>query len=214
MRIDRERGEIHFKLTYFGPGFAGKQTSLQYIWNKTRPAYKTPFQNVFPRDEIGEISPDELKNPEHTRRGRQVWFEVTPLTIAPIAGLHVRLDLQANSGALWNAATRRLSLKGADGVMFVAHSHIEWEDANVQALRMLEQQLAEGVAAATDIPRVYAYNKRDMMSDHGPRDLADLERAYNPRRWPSFATSAYNGEGIFAALKALLADVIRRHAAP
>lgn len=214
MRIDQERGEIHFKLTYFGPGFAGKKTSLQYIWNKTRPEARTAFQNVFPAEEIGTFSSQELKQREQTRRGRQVWFELTPLSVAPIAGLAVKLDLQANSGALWSERTRRVSLEGADGVMFVAPSHAERVDANLEALRMLEKLLAEGVAAAADIPRVFAYNKRDITWDPGLRDLVDLERDLNPRGRPSFATSATNGDGIIAALKALMRDVMLAHVAP
>lgn len=207
MRIDRERGQIYFKLTYFGPGFAGKQTSLRYIWNKTRPEDKTAFQNVLPSDELGPFSLEELEKREQSLHGRQVWFELTPATLAPIIGLRVKLDLQANSGALWSPATRRLSLEGADGVMFVADSSVEKNDANLDAMRMLEQFLTEGVACKAQLPRVLCYNKRNM---DGVRDLVDLERDLNPRRrWPSFATAATTGDGVFAALKALVSEVIR-----
>lgn len=141
VRIDRERGQIYFKLTYFGPGFAGKQTSLRYIWNRMRLKYKTAFQNVLPGDELGSFSLEELKKTEQSRHGRQVWFELTPATLAPIAGLRVKLDLQANSGALWCPATRRLSLDGADGVMFVADSNVVRNDANLDTLKALVSEV-------------------------------------------------------------------------
>ena len=207
VRVDQERGEIHFKLTYFGPGMSGKQSCLRYIWNRTRSEYKTAWQDVFPSDELGVFSRDECIRLGPTLRGRQVWFELTPATLAPINGLRVKLDLQANSGGLWSESSRRLSLECADGVMFVAHSNTEGAEANLEALQMLDRLLAEGVAHQAKIPRVFSYNKRDIS---GVRDLAELERDLNPQqRWPSFATSGIHGEGVFAALKALVSASIR-----
>ncbi len=207
MRIDRERGEIHFKLTYFGPGLVGKKTCLQYIWNRTRPEYKTALQDLVPADELGVFSWEEYQERRPTLRGRQVWFELTPATLAPLAGLRVKLDLHTNPGACWIEPTRRFSLVGADGVMFVAHADPIGANSNLEALQMLEELLAEGVAYQREIPRVFCYNRRDT---DGLCDLADLERDLNlGRRWSSFTISAVRGEGVFDALKALVGAVIR-----
>lgn len=194
MYIDREKRELHFKLTYFGSGFAGKKTSISYVCNKTRSPDRSALHNVFS---------------DAADHGRQVWLELSPSSLPLIAGHRVVLHLHANSGALWSEKTRRTSLAGADGVMFVANSDPVQVEANVEAMRSLDRLLAEGVAAADDIPRVICYNKRDCRWDGGPRPVAELQRELNRAGRPYFETVAIDGSNVFASLRALSGEVLR-----
>jgi hypothetical protein len=190
MRIDHERREVHLKVTYFGPGLAGKQTCIAYVSNKTPPHAKSKLHNVFNYDDTG----------------RQVWVELTPSTVPPIAGHTVKLHLHTNSGGLWSETTRRVSLEGADGVMFVARSDLTGEDANIEAMKSLTRLLAAGVARTPDIPRALCYNKRDCPGEKFT--VAELDRELNRAGRPSFETVAIHGTNVFASLKALFRDML------
>src|SRR5512142_459747 len=132
------------KIVYYGPGLGGKTTNLQWIHNKTAPASR------------GEMLSLE------TETDRTLFFDLLPLEVGVISGMKVRLQLYTVPGQVFYNATRRLVLKGVDGVVFVADSQIPALEANQESLQNLRQNFDELGIEAADVPLVFQYNKRDL----------------------------------------------------
>lgn len=170
------------KIVYYGPGLCGKTTNLQYIYNKTSPKSR------------GEMVSLE------TESDRTLFFDLLPLEVGVIAGFRTRFQLYTVPGQVFYGKTRRMVLKGVDGVVFVADSQIPVREANIESLRDLEKNLQEMGINLKDIPMVFQYNKRDL-SNLLP--IEQLEADLNPLHRPSFEASAVNGTGVFETLKGI-----------
>ncbi len=170
------------KVVYYGPGLCGKTTNLQYIYNKTAPRSR------------GEMVSLE------TESDRTLFFDLLPLEVGVIAGFRTRFQLYTVPGQVFYGETRRMVLKGVDGVVFVADSQIPVLDANLESLRDLEHNLAEMGLSLDHVPIVMQYNKRDLPNIL-PVDV--LEKAMNPNGWPFFEASAIKGAGVFDTLKGI-----------
>ena len=183
--------EITCKLVYYGPGRAGKTTNLHYIYEQLPPARRGQMISLA------------------TQTDRTLFFDFLPLDLGSIAGFTTRFQLYTVPGQSYYAATRKLVLQGADGVVFVADSQLRQHDENVESLQDLHVNLADQGIDARTLPLVMQYNKQDL-----PRDLimgvADLQDQLNFRDVPHFAADALHGLGVFETLRCTAELVLRR----
>jgi len=170
------------KIVYYGPGLCGKTTNLQYIYNKTSPKSR------------GEMVSLE------TESDRTLFFDLLPLEVGVIAGFKTRFQLYTVPGQVFYGETRRMVLKGVDGVVFVADSQVPMREANIESLRDLEKNLEDMGMDLKDIPLVFQYNKRDLPN---LLTVEQLEADLNPFHRPYFEASAVNGTGVFDTLKGI-----------
>jgi hypothetical protein len=192
--------EITCKIVYYGPGRSGKTSNLQYIHSYV---------------------PDDKKGPMvslATETDRTLFFDFLPLDLGSISGFKTRIQLYTVPGQVYYNATRKLVLRGADGVVFVADSQREQLNENIESLRNLHENLLEENINVRDFPMVLQYNKRDLP---GVVPIEELEDALNYRGVPSFAAATINGEGVFETLKGVsqlvlqsLSKKFRANAAP
>lgn len=184
--------EIHCKIVFYGPGLSGKTTNLQYIHKKVPPNTK---------GELISLATDA---------DRTLYFDFLPINIGSVAGFTTKFQLYTVPGQVYYNATRKLVLRGADGLVFVADSQAEKADENIESLRNLYENLCEYGYEPEEIPMVFQYNKRDLP---GAVPLEQLEQALNPKRLPSFEAVATKGIGVFDTLKCvtkLVLDKARR----
>jgi signal recognition particle receptor subunit beta len=180
--------EITCKIVYYGPGRSGKTTNLQYIH---------------------AFVPDERKGAMvslATETDRTLFFDFLPLDLGSISGFRTRLQLYTVPGQVYYNATRKLVLRGADGVVFVADSQREQLDDNIESLRNLHETLVEQNLDVRDTPLVLQYNKRDLP---GVVPMDELDDALNFRGVPSFGAAAVSGEGVFDTLRGISEMVLR-----
>lgn len=170
------------KIVYYGPGLCGKTTNLQYIYNKTAPRSR------------GEMVSLE------TESDRTLFFDLLPLEVGVIAGFKTRFQLYTVPGQVFYGETRKMVLKGVDGVVFVADSQAPVLDANIESWLDLEQNLKGMGLSPEQIPTVFQYNKRDLPT---ALPVAALQDALNRHGWPYFESSAVKGTGVFDTLKGI-----------
>jgi signal recognition particle receptor subunit beta len=171
------------KIVYYGPGLCGKTTNLHVIYRRTAPTSR------------GEMVCLE------TETDRTLFFDLLPLDVGVIGGFKTRLQLYTVPGQVFYNTTRKLVLKGVDGIVFVADSQRPMKDPNIESLRNLRENLAEIGVSLDATPRVFQYNKRDLADI---LTLDELNDALNPDRsteW--YEASATNGTGVFETLKAI-----------
>ena len=171
------------KIVYYGPGLCGKTTNLHVIYGRTAPTSR------------GEMVCLE------TETDRTLFFDLLPLDVGVIGGFKTRLQLYTVPGQVFYNTTRKLVLKGVDGIVFVADSQRPMKDPNVESLRNLRENLAEIGASLNATPRVFQYNKRDLANI---LTLDELNESLNPDgtiEW--YESSATNGTGVFETLKAI-----------
>lgn len=174
--------EINCKIVYYGPGLCGKTTNLQYIYERTNPDAKGKMISLA------------------TETDRTLFFDFLPLALGEIRGFKTRFYLYTVPGQVFYDASRKLILKGVDGVVFVADSQIARMEANQESLENLRTNLAEQGYSLDKIPFVMQYNKRDMP------DIAtveELREALNPAMVPEFEACARTGVGVFDTLKSV-----------
>ena len=179
------------KIVYYGPGLCGKTTNLTWIHQKTAPRSR------------GEMVSLE------TDADRTLFFDLLPLDVGVIGGLKVRLQLYTVPGQVFYNATRRLVLRGVDGVVFVADSQVPAAEPNEESLSNLRQNLEEIGLDPRSIPVVFQYNKRDLRNI---LPVPALQKALNPGSAPFFEAAAIAGVGVFETLKEisrLSLDVVR-----
>jgi small GTP-binding protein len=167
------------KIVYYGPGLCGKTTNLQAIHQRTAPQSR------------GEMVSLE------TETDRTLFFDLLPLEVGVIGGMKVRLQLYTVPGQVFYNATRKLVLKGVDGVVFVADSQKVALDANAESLSNLRNNLAE-LGLTGQVPIVFQYNKRDLRHI---LSVDDLEKELNPEGSRHFEAAALHGIGVFETLK-------------
>jgi signal recognition particle receptor subunit beta len=186
--INYSSREITCKIVYYGPGRSGKTTNLLQIHSR------------IPEGRKGEMV--SLA----TETDRTLFFDFLPLDLGTISGFRTRLQLYTVPGQVYYDATRKLVLRGADGVVFVADSQAALLEENVASLVNLRENLVAQGADPTTIPLVVQYNKRDL---EGAVPRAELERLLNPVGAPSFEASAAAGSGVFETLRAISELVLR-----
>ena len=172
--------QVTSKIVYYGPGLCGKTTNLQWIHRKTAPGSR------------GEMVSLE------TEADRTLFFDLLPLDVGMIGGMKVRLQLYTVPGQVFYNTTRRMVLKGVDGVVFVADSQAAAMDANEESLANLRQNLEELGLDPREVPVAFQYNKRDLAHIV---PLETLREALNPAGAPEFEAAAIHGVGVFETLK-------------
>ena len=188
--INYSSREINCKIVYYGPGLCGKTTNLQHIYQKTNPDVKGKMISLA------------------TETERTLFFDFLPLALGEIRGFKTRFHLYTVPGQVFYDASRKLILKGVDGVVFVADSQIERMEANVESLDNLKVNLREQGYDLDKIPYIMQYNKRDLPN---AAPLEEMQRLLNPQGAPEFEACATTGQGVFETLKAtaklVLADL-------
>jgi len=170
------------KVVYYGPGLCGKTTNLHWIYSKTA------------TDSRGEMVSLE------TETDRTLFFDLLPLDVGQIAGFNTRVQLYTVPGQVFYNTTRKLVLKGVDGVVFVADSQRPMLGANVESFKNLEENLEEMGLKVDEMPIVLQYNKRDLAD---VCSVDELNEALNRHEWPHFEASAIHGRGVFETLKGI-----------
>ncbi|MEO6777715.1 MAG: GTPase domain-containing protein [Kofleriaceae bacterium] len=180
--INYSSREINCKIVYYGPGLCGKTTNLQYIYNKTNPEAKGKMISLA------------------TETERTLFFDFLPLSLGEIRGFKTRFHLYTVPGQVFYDASRKLILKGVDGVVYVGDSQMERMEANIESLDNLRSNLQEQGYDLDKLPYVVQYNKRDLPN---AMPMAELEEALNPTKVPIFEAVAPKGIGVFDTLKAV-----------
>jgi signal recognition particle receptor subunit beta len=180
--------EITCKIVYYGPGRCGKTSNLQYI------------HTFVPEDRRGAMV--SLA----TETDRTLFFDFLPLDLGSISGFRTRIQLYTVPGQVYYNATRKLVLRGADGVVFVADSQREQMEENVESLRNLHENLLDDGVDMRDFPLVLQYNKRDLPEVAQVEELEDL---LNFKGVPSFPAAALTGDGVFVTLKSISQQVLQ-----
>ncbi|HSN85589.1 MAG TPA: GTPase domain-containing protein [Thermoanaerobaculia bacterium] len=179
--------EINCKIVYYGPGLCGKTTNLQYIYNKTAPESKGKMISLA------------------TEADRTLLFDFLPLDLGSIRGFTTRFHLYTVPGQVFYDASRKLILKGVDGVIFVADSQEERMEANIESIRNLEANLKEHGFDLSTIPYALQFNKRDL-ANVVPVD--EMYRILNYKREPTFEAVAPTGVGVFDTLKSVAKQIL------
>jgi hypothetical protein len=179
--------EINCKIVYYGPGLCGKTTNLQFIYEKTNPQNKGQLISLA------------------TETDRTLFFDFLPLDLGTVRGFRTRFHLYTVPGQVFYDASRKLILKGVDGVIFVADSQEARQDANLESLDNLRINLRENGFDLTSIPYALQFNKRDMPTAM-PYDL--MFRELNVKGEPTFEAVAPKGIGVFETLKAVAKQVL------
>jgi hypothetical protein len=179
--------EINCKIVYYGPGLCGKTTNLQLVYQKTAPEAKGKMISLA------------------TETERTLFFDFLPLALGEIRGFKTRFHLYTVPGQVFYDASRKLILKGVDGVVFVADSQEERLDANIESMENLKDNLEEQGYQLEKLPFVIQYNKRDLPN---VSSVSELRNLLNPDNVPDFEACATTGEGVFETLKAIAKQIL------
>jgi hypothetical protein len=179
---------IQAKIVYYGPGKGGKTTNLEYIYNKCREQINSKMVTI------------------KTEGDRTLFFDFFPFDIGRIEGYDVKIQLYTVPGQVKYNSTRRLVLKGVDGIVFVADSAEERRNANILSLKNLQENLTLYKKNVFEIPLIMQYNKRDIAKEGIPiLDLETMEKDLNgDLKVPSFEASALKGDNVILTLKKII----------
>jgi signal recognition particle receptor subunit beta len=180
--------EILCKIVYYGPARSGTTTNLQWI-HRSLPADR--------RSDMVSLA---------TESDRTLFFDFLPIDLGTISGFRTRLQLYTVPGQVYYNATRKLVLRAADGVVFVADSDPDREGENLDSLRNLQENLLEHGFDVRELPMVMQYNKQDLGDAIRPESLDD---SLNFRDVPAHAASAIRGDGVVQTLRSISALVLR-----
>ena len=186
--INNSSREINCKIVYYGPGLCGKTTNLQHIYEKTTPNIKGKMISLA------------------TETDRTLFFDFLPLSLGEIRGFKARFHLYTVPGQVFYDASRKLILKGVDGVIFVADSQVERMDANQESLDNLKHNLEEQGYSLEKLPFVVQYNKRDLPS---VASVEELSKRLNPGKAPEYEATATTGVGVFPTLKSVAKQILQ-----
>ena len=179
--------EINCKIVYYGPGLGGKTTNLQIVYEKTADKSKGKMISLA------------------TETDRTLFFDFLPLDLGTVRGFKTRFHLYTVPGQVFYDASRKLILRGVDGVVFVADSQEERMDANIEALDNLMENLNEHGYDFNNIPYVLQLNKRDLPN---VMPIDALKRELMKRNEPVYEAVAYQGTGVFETLKEVARQVL------
>ena len=185
--INYSAREINCKIVYYGPGLCGKTTNLQFIYRRTNPDQKGKLISLA------------------TETERTLFFDFLPLALGDIKGFKIRFHLYTVPGQVFYAASRKLILKGVDGVVFVADSQLERMEPNLESIDDLKINLAEQGYELEKLPFSIQYNKRDLPSIMPVKEMDEL---INNRNVPNFEAVAVTGKGVFETLKSVAKQVL------
>jgi mutual gliding-motility protein MglA len=180
--------EINCKLVYYGPGLGGKTTNLEYVHEKVAPETRGKLISLA------------------TEQERTLFFDFLPVDLGSVRGFKTRFHLYTVPGQVYYNASRRLILKGVDGVVFVADSQSARLDANIAAMENLYENLSDYGYDPATLPIVLQWNKRDLPT---ALPVAELEAQLNPDRLPSHEAVAVQGGGVFDTLKSVSKLVLK-----
>jgi len=212
--------EINCKLVYYGPGLGGKTTNLEHIYTKVQPDMRGKMVSLA------------------TETERTLFFDFLPVDLGTVRGFKTRFHLYTVPGQVYYNASRKLILKGVDGIVFVADSQIERMEANIESMQNLYDNMAQYGYDLTKIPFVVQYNKRDLPNASPIKDLQsslnpgwpvedaakqrEVPDPYHPgdllvyqadgawiERAPYFESVAVSGDGVFDTLKAVAKLVLK-----
>lgn len=181
--------EISCKIVYYGPGLSGKTTNLQYVHDRV------PSKS---RGDLISLA---------TEADRTLFFDFLPIHVGDIAGFATKFQLYTVPGQVFYNATRKLVLRGVDGIVFVADSQASKMDENVESLTNMFENLRENGIDPADIPIVLQYNKRDLPDIVS---IEELQAQLNPSGWPYAEASAVSGIGVFDTLKRITKMVLEQ----
>ncbi len=174
--------EINCKIVYYGPGLCGKTANLNDIFARTNPQAKGKMISLT------------------TETERTLFFDFLPIDLGTVRGFKVRFHLYTVPGQVFYDASRKLILKGADGVIFVADSQESRREANIESVENLVHNLSENGQALEKLPYVVQYNKRDLPEI---ASIEDLRAELNTLGVPEYEAAAKSGKGVFETLKGL-----------
>ncbi len=186
--VNLKKREIECKIVYYGPGRCGKTTNLEYIFK----AYRKQITG-----EMVSINTDG---------DRTLFFDFLPMELGKLKGCDVRVHLYTVPGQVQYTSTRKLVLRGVDGVVFVGDSLEVRREKNMLSLKDLHQNLKEYGLSILKIPLVMQYNKRDLAKEGIPlMPVEQMEKELNRQlKVPAFPASAITGEGVGKTLQACL----------
>ena len=187
--VNLKKKEIQVKIVYYGPGIGGKTTNLEYIYSRFNERIKTEMVTI------------------KTHGDRTLFFDFLPFDIGKIKGYDVKIQLYTVPGQVKYNATRRLVLRGVDGIVFVADSMAVRKEKNILSLKNLEENLSAYKKTLKQIPLVLQYNKRDIAEQGIPLLSSEiLENTLNQElNAPSFEASALTGKNVVATMKKIIA---------
>ncbi|MBN1212521.1 MAG: GTPase domain-containing protein [candidate division Zixibacteria bacterium] len=185
--INYSAREVCCKIVYYGPGLSGKTTNLQYVHSKV------------PGNTRGDLI--SLA----TEADRTLYFDFLPINIGTINGFTAKFQLYTVPGQVYYNATRKLVLRGVDGIVFVADSQPEKMDENIESITNLEENLREYGYDIATIPLILQFNKRDLP---GVLPVEELNTKLNKYNWPTYEASATVGNGVFDTLKKIIKMVL------
>jgi mutual gliding-motility protein MglA len=186
--INIKKKEVQAKIVYYGPGRGGKTTNLEFIFNKFKDNIKTDMVSI------------------KTNGDRTLFFDFLPLNAGKIKDYSVKIQLYTVPGQVIYNETRRLVLRGADGVVFVADSMSLRKEKNLISLKNLQENLSSYKKSIFKIPLVIQYNKRDLEKEGIPLTPVDvLEQSLNNKlKAPSFEASALSGTNVMLTLRKII----------
>lgn len=181
--------EINSKIVYYGPGLGGKTTNIKYIYTKLNPSIKGKLISLA------------------TELDRTLFFDFLPVDLGTIRGFKTRFHLYTVPGQVFYNASRKLILKGVDGIVFVADSQIERYDENILSNENMKENLQAHNLILEKIPLVMQYNKRDLPNI---TSVDELHRVLNPQgKYAFFESVATQGIGVFETLKEICKLVLK-----
>lgn len=186
--VNHTTREINAKIVYYGPGLCGKTTNIHLIYHRIAPGQRGKLISLA------------------TETDRTLFFDFLPVELGTIKNYKVRFHLYTVPGQVFYNATRKLVLKGADGVIFVADSQQAMLDANVESLTNLRDNFAEQGVNLAEFPMVIQYNKRDLPD---VMSVDELNEALNPRGVPFFEAVAKTGDGVLKTFTAVAKLVLQ-----
>jgi len=188
--LNSSQKEINFKIVYYGSALSGKTTCLKFMHERSD------------GKDISKITID-------TGNDRTLFFDFVPLFLSKINGYKTRFHLYTVPGQPLYDDSRKMILKGVDGIIFVVDSLLDKTEFNLKALENLKANLAEEGLSFDQVPIVFQYNKRDLPNT---ANLDALRKLMNPQKAPDIESIATSGEGVFQAFKEIAKLVIQDQA--
>ena len=179
--------EINSKIVYYGPGLCGKTSNIHYIYNNTSPESRGKLISM-------------ASDGNHT-----LFFDFLPIFPGTLNGYQLKFHLYTVPGNIFYEESRKLILKGVDGIVFVGDSQVERMDANIESMDNLKLNLKEQDIDLNHVPMVLQYNKRDLPNI---MPVEEMEKLLNTRRVSAYEAVAPKGEGVFESLKDITRQVI------
>jgi hypothetical protein len=191
--INLKKREVEAKIVYYGPGRCGKTTNLEYVFKNSR-----------------KLMTDEMVSIK-TKGDLTIFFDFVPMAAGKIQGYDVRFQMYTVPGQVKYNSTRKLVLKGVDGIVFVADSLKIRHEKNVLSLKNLSENLKSYGLNIMKIPLVMQWNKRDLVDEGLPlMSIEEMEHTYNRQlKAPSFSASAVTGQSVNTTLKACLVQTLK-----